>query len=140
MAEDEDDRWTSFENHDKNSALGKKGQTEDTPDLADYLRIVLAQKSPRERQERKYKVWFNLNCVKKNSFYQQINSHLFIFTNNVTATSSVRFMRLKPILPPCCLLDQVTKVLQNWGLCPVVTENLDWGIKHQVKQNRLGDY
>ena len=56
MEEDEDDRWTNFEDHDKNSALGKKAQTEETPDLADYLRIVLAQKSPRDRQERKYKV------------------------------------------------------------------------------------
>ena len=89
MAEDEDDRWTSFENHDKNSALGKKGQTEDTPDLADYLRIVLAQKSPRERQERKYKVWFNLNCVKKkNNVFTNNLSHLLFSTNNATVTSS----------------------------------------------------
>ena len=58
MDDDGDDRWTNFENHDKNSVLGKKAQEEKMPDLGDYLKIVLAQKSPRDRQERKYKVFF----------------------------------------------------------------------------------
>lgn len=60
MDDDGDDRWTSFQSHDKNSCLGVKAKDEQKPELADYLRIVLAQNSPRDRQERKYKVQRNL--------------------------------------------------------------------------------
>ena len=58
MEDDGDDRWESFEDHGLTSQLGVKAKQEQKPELGDYLRVILTHKSPRDRQERKYKVCF----------------------------------------------------------------------------------
>ena len=57
--EEEDDRWSNFRDHGMKHHLGTKVSTDPEPELADYLRVVLAKKSPRDRQERKYLVSFH---------------------------------------------------------------------------------
>ena len=71
--EEEDDRWSNFRDHGMKHHLGTKVSTDPEPELADYLRVVLAKKSPRDRQERKYLV----------SFY-----HPFIVTKSVITDKS----------------------------------------------------
>ena len=56
--EEEDDRWSNFRDHGMKHHLGTKVSNDPEPELADYLRVVLAKKSPRDRQERKYLVSF----------------------------------------------------------------------------------
>ena len=56
MEDDGDDRWECFEDHGLTSKLGVKDKQEKKPELGDYLRVILTHKSPRNRQERKYKV------------------------------------------------------------------------------------
>ena len=114
MEEEEDDRWSNFRDHGLKFQKGTKVQFDPEPELTDYLKVVLAQKSPRERQERKYKVCAKISLV--------LTKYVFRYMRSARAQIPVRTCKIhasEHSFIHLCLVDSCTSSVWT-GSFPVL--------------------
>lgn len=96
VVEEKDDRWSGFVDPVSSGTFGAKKQREPVPDLSEFLGKVLKQKSPRDRQEKQYKVAAKVVRMVCNVAYV-MNAEWKMYISSDAAKNAAKTMPLRTL-------------------------------------------